>query len=61
MVQHLTPFLSAIQISKPLGTRSIRSEECEGNEELSKPDSRIFSRVVSWQGMSISGAIHFLE
>ena len=43
------------------GTRSTKSEECEGDDKLSKPDSRIISRVVSWQGVSISGVIHFLE
>ena len=61
MAQELTPFLSAIGRSKSLGTRSIGSEECEGDEELSKPDSGIISDVASWQGMSVSGTLHLLE
>ena len=61
MAQELTPFLSAIGRSKSLGTRSTGSEECEGDEELSKPDSGIISDVASWQGMSVSGTLHLLE
>ena len=61
MVQDLTPFLSASERSKSLGYRSIESEESEGNEELSKPDSGMISDVASWQGVSVSGTIYFLE
>ena len=61
MVQDQTLFLSAIGRSKSLGTGSTGSEECESDEELSKPDSSIISDVASWQGMSVSSTIHFLE
>ena len=61
MIQDLTPFLSVIERSKSLSTRSIGSEECEGDEEFSKLDSCIISGVISWQGMSVSRIIHFLE
>ena len=46
MIQDLTPFLSVIERSKSLSTRSIGSEECEGDEEFSKPDSCIISGVI---------------
>ena len=61
MVQDLSPFLSVIGKSKSLGTRSIGSEECEKDEELSKLDLGIISSLASWQGMSVSGTIHLLE
>ena len=61
MAQELTPFLSAIGRSKSLGTRSTGSEECEGDEELSKPNSGIISDVASWQGVSVLGTIHLLQ